>query len=351
MFYLLFNYKGMKNLFIGIDFSKKKFDATVLDRKGKSGTGVHAEFENNAKGSIALVQWVGQQTRRPRAEWLFVGEHTGLYSVELSSYLVQHSFSLWLENPLQIKRSMGIQRGKNDKADSRMIALYGCRFEDKARLYRLPEASLQALAVFLSFRARLIRDKQSLLVSAAELRAVKGSDSAAGFVYEESLEEIASLNKRIQSVEAKMQAEIERSAALKENYDLATSVKGIGPINAIFIITYTQNFTSFGNSRQFACYSGVAPFERSSGTSINGGSHVSPLANKTVKALLSCAACCAVKHDPELKCYYERKRAEGKPEAVILNNVKNKMLHRLFAVVRKKQRYQTDYVNKLKLVA
>ncbi len=78
------------------------------------------------------------------------------------------------------------------------------------------------------------------------------------------------------------------------------------------MLVTTNNFTGFENGRKYACYSGIAPFEHTSGTSIKGKTRVSNLANKKMKALLSNGANAAYKWDPELKTYYKRKIAEGK---------------------------------------
>jgi hypothetical protein len=42
---------------------------------------------------------------------------------------------LWLKNAYQIKHSLGVHRGKNDKVDDRRIAEYTARFHDKANLF------------------------------------------------------------------------------------------------------------------------------------------------------------------------------------------------------------------------
>ena len=55
---------------------------------------------------------------------LFCMEHTGIYGRAIHHFLQDHQQSLWLESSLQIKRSLGIQRGKNDKIDSFRIATY-----------------------------------------------------------------------------------------------------------------------------------------------------------------------------------------------------------------------------------
>ncbi len=59
-----------------------------------------------------------------------------------------------------------------------------------------------------------------------------------------------------------------------ENVALATSLKGIGKITCLWMLVYSKNFSGEYNVRKFASLAGVAPFENSSGTSINGGFHV-----------------------------------------------------------------------------
>ena len=98
-------------------------------------------------------------------------------------------------------------------------------------------------------------------------------------------------------------------------------------------VVYSNNFQGFTDARKHACYSGVAPFENSSGTSINGKTRVSHLANKRLKSNLSNGARSAVQNDPELRLYYKRKAKEGKEHGVIMNAVKFKLITRVFAVV------------------
>jgi transposase len=96
---------------------------------------------------LKLLSWVKGQSRYAKEVRLFCGEHTGLYSLLLSEFLIKKGLFMWLENPLQIKLSTGIKRDKNDRTDSRAIALYAFRFQDKARCYQLPDAILKPLAL------------------------------------------------------------------------------------------------------------------------------------------------------------------------------------------------------------
>jgi transposase len=331
-----------KILFIGIDFSKKTFDVSVIHRNNLQGE-VYQQFKNSKEGCVALLQWLKTLSREASEQWLFCGEHTGLYSICLSEFLVKKGFFLWLENPLQIKQSIGIKRDKNDRLDSHDIALYACRFQDKARGWSLPLKALQSLELLLAFRARLLSNKHTLLVSSAEIRRVMQRNTTARYIYEQSKKDIDRINKEIKEVEKQMLEQIECDETLHENYKLVSSIKGVALINTAAILIATQNFTRFEDSRKFACYAGMAPFGKQSGTSIHTRPHVSRLADKNIKVLLTQAAKCAIRHDPNIRQYYNRKLAEGKNTWLITNNIKNKLIHRIFAVVRNKQLYQADY--------
>ena len=56
------------------------------------------------------------------------------------------------------------------------------------------------------------------------------------------------------------------------------------------------------------------------------------MANKTLKKRLHLGALAAINHDPQIKEYYQRKVAEGKSKMLVINNVRNKLIHRVCAV-------------------
>jgi transposase len=332
-----------KFLFIGIDFSKSKFDVTILTSIAQKDF-AQATFDNEQKGYKAFLKWVLNQTIIPQQDWLFCGEHTGLYSRGLTEFLLKKGLFIWLENPLQIKCSWGIKRIKTDRIDSLEIARYALRFQDKAVNCRPANKEIESLRLLLAYRGRLVKNKVSLDVAAKETRKVINRDVTSRFIFENSQRDIERIKKEIKTIEFRMLETI-MSGQLKQNYLLVLSVKGVGMITAIALIVHTDNFTAFQTARQLACYSGVVPFEKSSGTSINGGTHISHLANKDIKVLLTQCARCAVQYDKDLAAYYSRKLAEGKNERLVINNVRNKLVHRIFAVVSSKIPYRENYLN------
>ena len=158
---------------------------------------------------------------------------------------------------------------------------------------------------------------------------------------------IKHLDDKIKSVEKQMDDIINSMPKWKVNFRLIKSIKGIGPVISRYIIIYTENFTRFTDHKKFACYAGIAPFEYSSGSSIKGKSRVHPCANKQLKSLLNMAAMGAIGMDGEYKQYYQRREKEGKNNMSTLNIIRNKLVARIFAVVKR----QSPYVDLYKFAA
>lgn len=90
-------------------------------------------------------------------------EHTGIYNAHLLSFLRKISLPIWLESSLQIKKSGGLQRGKNDAIDAQRIAEYAFRFRDQMRLWQPPRPVVQKLAALSALRQRLLLVRQQTL--------------------------------------------------------------------------------------------------------------------------------------------------------------------------------------------
>lgn len=333
----------MKNLFIGIDFSKLTIDVSFFERE-HFGEFSHRQFSNDKDGFKEMLVWLKKETRIPTSQWMFCGEHTGLYCEPLSEYLTTKGLFIWIDSALQIKLSMGIRRSKNDKVDSEQLALYAYRFQDKAKAYVIPSNQLRSLGLLHAYRDRLIKVKVSLLQAATEMRAVIKRDPTARFIYEKTMQEVNKLKKDIKEVEKKMLECIKKDPMLNKSYKLLTSIIGISLVNASMMIFYTANFTRFESARSYASYVGVAPFGKDSGTSKHSPPRISKIANKEIKALLTLAARCAARFDPQIREYYDRKRKEGKKERVVINNIRNKIIYRAFAVINRQKPYCENYL-------
>lgn len=326
----------MKNyvLFIGIDISKEWIDVS-LGMDGHKADMHHKRFSNKKKGFNKLYQWLISFSK-PRQiadqDWLFCMEYTGVYTIPLAYFLQNQDLAYVLESALRIRRSLGLKRGKDDKADSQDLARYAYLFRTELSLSRLPGEALMSLKNLMSFRARLVKQRNALRTPAREMQQFMPIQSCHS-VMEDTEQIVALYDQKIRKVEKQMKQIVHENLELKQAFDLATSVKGVGLICGIQLLIHTNAFKAFDNYRKFACYIGIAPFAHRSGSSLNSPPKVSYLGQKKLKALFSNAAWVALKHDHELSAYYKRKIAQGKNKFSVLNAVKNKLIARVFATV------------------
>jgi len=330
--------------FIGIDVSKNELDFSV--QRGKCFL-FHKEIVNEPEAIKAFIKELSKLEGFSVGNSVFCLEHTGIYSNHLLACLYQKKGSICLESAIQIKKSLGNIRGKNDKVDSVRIAAYAYKNREDLRLWAPRREIVQELAHLSSTRSRLIKTKKILKTPLKEYGAfVKNKVSKQNAaVCGEALKGIES---SLQKVEKAITEIIRTDAELNRLFNLVTSVKGIGKITAVQMIVTTNEFKNINNARSYACYAGLAPYLEESGL-FKGKGRVSHMANKKVKTLLHMAALVAIQHDEELKRYYERKIHIGKKNKMsVINAIRNKLVHRIFACVNKNRKYEKNY---LKLVA
>ena len=269
-------------------------------------------------------------------------EHTGIYNIALVEFLCEQSLAVCLEGGKQIKLSMGLQRGKNDKIDARRIALYALKNEDELKQWQTPRKELKALKVLLTQRSMLIQTKVNLEQNINELRSVGLKEQVKLLSkYNKGIKGIA---KDIEQIEADIDVLIKGDESINKMFKQITGIPGIGAITAIHLIVLTNEFKAISNGKHRACHCGVVPFEHTSGKSIKGRPRIHPAANKTLKTLLHMCALAAIRVEGEFKKYFDRKIAEGKHKMSVLNAIRNKLVLRVVALIKKDKMYVENYV-------
>jgi len=319
-------------IFIGVDISKNWIDVSLLI-KGKMSNLPHRRFDQNETGYLSFLEWI--KTYGKISKMLICMEHTGIYTLNFCHFLQAQQIAFTLENPSQIKRSLGIRRTKNDKADAKAIATYAYRFEDKLNQCRqLPNSLLIKVQTLLSLRNRLVKYKQGLSIASNELQACVSSDLVKNTVHHS--EQITTLmNQKIRGIMKQIKQLIFEDEQLKKQYKLLRSIIGIGEVIAAYLLVYTNGFSAFNNPRRFSSYIGVVPFKEKSGTSIDLPPRISSIANRRLKTLMTTASIVAIQYDPQIKAYFKKQMERGKSQGWIYNAVKNKIVHRVFAVIRR----------------
>lgn len=317
---------------IGIDVSKHTLDA--VSHQG----GIYKQFQNNNQGYKQLVKWAEKTRESEIGKQLFCFEHTGLYSLPLSIFLAENNLLFCAVSALEIKRSLGLKRGKSDRIDARSIARYAYLRRAELKPSPQPSKTLLKLQHLISLRRRMVKQRSGFKAAMNEQKMfLETKENEVLFHVQQDM--INQLNFNISQIETEIKQIISDDEHLNEYYQLIITVKGVGMVLATHLLVYTQCFTRFKSWRQFACYCGVAPFERQSGISLNARKHVHYLANKKIKTLLNLSACSAILCDPELKSYYSKRVASGHSKMSTINIIRNKILSRVFAVAKRKTPY------------
>lgn len=319
---------------IGADLSKHWIDLACHQPKN------YVQIENSTSGFQQLLEWLDDQGISQDSV-LIVMEHTGLYSYQLEGFLHDHLIRFTKVPALEIKRSMGLVRGKNDQVDAQRIARYGFEKRDLLVAAVQPDTALQRLQFLNSARDLFVKQRSALLCAMKEFKVALGP---ADPIIQAQIVLIDSLKTQIKLIEKEIQELVSQNEPIKQNFRLLTSIKGIGKIVATYAIIKTGNFTKFNSARKFACFCGIAPFEHRSGKSLRRKNRVSHLADKTMKTLLDLAAKSAIQFDKELRDYYLRLLEMGKPKRSIINNVRNKIVTRMFAVIKRQTPFIENYL-------
>lgn len=328
--------------FVGIDVSKKTLDISVLNTEHQ--ILVYEKIDNSSKSIKSFIKKL-KNTKIDLTKTLFCAEFTGIYSNYIQLVLNDLSLDLWVENPIQIKRTQGLVRGKSDKIDSLRIAQYAIKNLNDIKLWVPAREEIQTLKQLNALRNRLLTTKKQLEQVFTEKEFL--SKENVKLLHNSVKKSLNAIKEDIKKTEKQMTEIITKDEELLNQYKIITSVDGIGMFSAIEIIITTNEFKNINEAKKFACYAGVVPFDHSSGSSIKKRPKVSKMANQRVKSLLHMAALSAINMKGELRDYFIRKVEEGKNKMCVLNAIRNKLVLRIFACIKNNRAYEKKYDFKL----
>ncbi len=327
-----------QNYYVGIDISKSKLDLVVMDRSFQ--VLLEKVIANNPSRIRTFMGALERKLKVPMQEIMICAEHTGIYSNPLCTVCSELGIFLWLENAYKIKKASTDFRGKSDLKDARRIAEYAVRYVDKAVAFKMPDEVIRELLALTHVRETLIAQRVALENQIGE---AKSHNQELHSILKKQLGPVLkTLQKQVSGTEQKIESIMKKNPEVHKNAELLQSIPGVGKQTALMFILLSGNFTMFETAKHMACYAGVVPFPNQSGTVIRKD-RISKQANQTLKKLLHTAAMAATRSAGELRDYYLRKVKEGKNKMSVINALRNKLVHRMFCVIKRQSPYIRDW--------
>lgn len=329
---------------LGIDISKGWFNYCLMSttfeiiEEGKTDNHPDAIFQFISK----LLE---KQIITGIEDILLVMEHTGIYVQHLAKGWLSKSGLLSIVPAVKVSDYLGGQLGweeKTDELDARRLAEYGVRFSDKIELWQAKSYTLELLQRLHRQRSRFIDVINILKVPLKESHEFD-SIAVSENMRENQATSMDALKSDLKKLEKQIQELIENDPLLKQLFQLITSVEGVGPVTAREIIIATCAFTKFTpeQAKSFARYAGVVTRKKSSGK-MRKRDRVPSRANKKIKTVLTMGATSMIGTTSDLGKFYERKIEEGKAHFSVINAMRNKLILRIFAVVRNQVMYDKN---------
>lgn len=317
--------------YIGIDISKATFVAAYPTQNGYT----TRSFANTPQGCHKFIHSL------PASDCHCVLEATGNYSFLLTYLLDKAGIVVSMENPKRIKNfaRMMLTVTKTDKADAKLIAMYGERM--KPHPYKLPTESIMLLKQKRTVLRQLKKQytaNRNLLKSLEVLPTVS-------HLAKKSLDKISmALDKQIKILEKDLAQTADEE--FNKQMVLLTSIKGISVTIASALIITTGGFSYFDNAKQVSRYLGLCPTIQQSGSSVNYKGHINRNGDEQLRGQLYVASWSAIQHNTACRECYTRLKQQGKPSKVALVAVSNKLIRQAFAVIKSGTPYQDGFVSK-----
>lgn len=140
--------------YVGIDISKNTLDIALISKPQDSPC--YLKISNNKDGFKQLSSWLKKVEGFNFCTTLFCMEHTGVYNNPILNYLSQFPCKVWVENAVHIQKTIGLQRGKNDKVDAQRIAIYASKNIADLKEFKPKRAEIEHLKVLSSLRDQLV---------------------------------------------------------------------------------------------------------------------------------------------------------------------------------------------------
>lgn len=309
-------------IFVGVDVSKARLDVYVVP------AGSRWQVGNDEEGVGLLVE----EMKKVRPERIVLEASGGLQGRVVSA-LWREGLAVVVVNPRQVRdfaRATGVL-AKSDELDAMVLARFAEAIRPAVR--ELADEEAQELMELVGRRRQVVE------MMTAETNRLEG---ARGRVKRSIEKHVGWLRRQLEQIEEDLDDTIRRSPMWREKEDLLRTVPGVGPVVARTLLAQLPELGKL-NRQEIAALVGVAPFARDSGMmrgrrTIWGG-------RAAVRAALYMGALVGVRHNAELKRFFERLVGRGKRPKVALVACMRKLLIVLNAIVKNRTPWSESFAS------
>jgi transposase len=294
-------------------------------------------FENNPQGHQAIIRHLRREGRRVRV----CMESTGVYGLDLALALARAGIEVMVANPRAVRHfaTAMMQRSKNDRLDAVVLLEFALRMPFQAWVPPRP-AVLQLHA--LSRRLEALKDTQA--AEHSRQHAADATDTTPAALRRDLQRSLRSLRRAIARLSTAAVKIIDQDPDLKLRFDLLISAKGIKEVSAIPILAEMAVVPPDLDVRQLVAYAGLDPREHTSGTSVHKKTRITKQGNAHLRRALYMPALVAIRHQPNLRAFYQHLRARGKLKMVALVAAMRKLLHAIYGMFKHQHAFDGNKV-------
>jgi len=326
--------------FVGIDIASATFTSAVGQMGQKWQLVVKpATFDNTLDGFSRYLAWLKAAGASPENAILCM-EATGVYGEMLAHFLAANHYPLSIEPPLKVKRAFTPEGHKSDAVDCGQISEYAYRFFDELTLWTARQEVLEQIKTLLTTREEFVVEKAAHQHSLAALKRKAIRTPLAEQLHETAMTQ---LKTHIHQIEVEIRRLIEGDPTIGHTVALLMTIPGVGLLLASHLLLTLQSAPKPLSPKDLAAYVGICPYENSSGTSIHHTPTSRHYGPPGLRKLLFLAALSLRTHNQTFRTYFLRKTQTGKPAMLVINNIANKLLKIVVAVVRSDVAFIPDY--------
>jgi transposase len=323
---------------VGVDIAAETFDATLYTTLSQSYSKAR-HFDNSLEGFEAFGAWLKREGVEPD-QTIICMEATGVYAEAFCYWLIAQGHRVAVEAPHKVKRAFHPLGAKSDPVDSRQIAEYAYRFFDQLTFWQAPEALLEQIKTLLSTREQLTAQSTA---SQNALQALQRKVVRTYLAEETMRSTLVHVKEQIRKIDEAIKNLIKNHPTVNAGVMLLLTIPGVGWLLAAHWAILSQGFQKVLEARPVAAHLGICPLERTSGTSVKFRALSRHIGPPTMRKLVHLAARTLRVHHQDFKAYFLRKVEGGKPKTLVLNNIANRLLRIMSAVVRTQTPYIAGY--------